>query len=249
MVNPPHSSIDPSLHLLIQQQNERFASIERALQDRNLTADPMTMMASSVAMVKDIMSVSNHQPSSDPMAMMGGMMGAMLQMKEVMDGFRDDNQRENIGNGDDSFGGIVKSYAPAISEIIKLATIKNGVTPIPNEQSNVPEASQNGDNEHKTPSEDDGNIIKAVSFLAAQAKQGKNPALYAELVIDNFNREQLEEYLKTPDIVSVLAKYYPVIDTYNGWFNELFEEIALSLKEMDAEEEDDTTEEKKEGCW
>lgn len=233
MVNSSNGNIDQSLQLILQQQNDRFSAIERVLQDKNSTIDPMQMLTASMGMVKEMMSINNPPSSSSPMDMMATMMGGMMQMKELMESFdKTSPVQQNTEDSGDSFIGLAKAFAPAISEITKAALINSN----DKQMQPINQTETGNDNKADTNNEDQENFQKAIDFLAAKAKEGKDPSLYAELVIDNYSKEELEKYLEVPNAIDQIAKYYPIIDTYKGWFKELFDNISILFEEDKKEE-------------
>ena len=250
MVHPSHSTADQSLQMILQQQNDRFSAIERALQDRNNSVDPMSMLTSSMSVIKDIVSMNSAPPAPpvppvDPMAMMGSMMAAMVQMKEFMssnDSSPISEVLENVkliqeisdggSGGETNLMDLAKSFGPGIMEITnKLAGTE-----------------QTKSENNKAPTEKDSlsiekeKLIRSVDLLVFQAMSDANYENYIDLVIDNFPRAELETYLVLDDPFTEISKLFPNIAPYRGWFTALFNGVKEGYKEIDEnsgnEEED-----------
>ena len=70
-----------------------------------------------------------------------------------------------------------------------------------------------------------------VGMLVAWAQQGRDPELYAELILDQMGRERVLEFISHPDALERLASYNNDVFTYRGWFLALKEEIESILSE------------------
>jgi len=64
-----------------------------------------------------------------------------------------------------------------------------------------------------------------IAMLLGWAKQGKDPLLYAELILDQVGEEKTLQYLDRPDALEFLASFNPEVLTYRGWFEALKKEI------------------------
>ena len=77
--------------------------------------------------------------------------------------------------------------------------------------------------------------------LVYQARRGRDPELYAAVLIDNLpeyvTEEELHERVKAPDAVDQLALLNPDVTTLRPWFDE-FREACLAILEDDGEEDE-----------
>lgn len=79
-----------------------------------------------------------------------------------------------------------------------------------------------------------------LQFLKAQAAKEKDPAFYAEVILDQIPDvyfPQFVEYLSRPDLVDRLIQADPQIQAYRGWFESLRQHIVQIVNEDGTEEE------------
>lgn len=69
-----------------------------------------------------------------------------------------------------------------------------------------------------------------IRSLVAQAKRNADPALYADLVIDQVPPEDLANLLAQPDFIAVLAQFVPDVVNHRDWFTRLKAEIVEATK-------------------
>lgn len=81
-----------------------------------------------------------------------------------------------------------------------------------------------------------------VAMLLGWAKTGKDPLLYAELVIDNAPEDRLLAFVNAPDAMEKLIAINPEVANYRPWFETLKNEI-LALTEPDDSPDTDHTDE------
>lgn len=60
-----------------------------------------------------------------------------------------------------------------------------------------------------------------LAWLVKQASVGKNPDLYAELLLDQVGEQTVLEFIGKPDALEQLAGIEPRVKDYNVWFEEL----------------------------
>lgn len=77
------------------------------------------------------------------------------------------------------------------------------------------------------------NAVKAqISMLVNKAANNANPELYAELIIDNVQRDVIEQYLLAPDALDKAAELVPQVNHFRGWFQELQDAVRDYLNEL-----------------
>lgn len=64
-----------------------------------------------------------------------------------------------------------------------------------------------------------------LNWLLAQAKAGKNPELYAELLLDQVGEEKVLAFIGNPNALDMLANILPEVRAYESWFSELRDAI------------------------
>ncbi len=71
-----------------------------------------------------------------------------------------------------------------------------------------------------------------IAMLLGWAKQGKDPLLYAELILDNAGEEKVIAFIEQPDAMEKLISINPEVANFRPWFEQLKAEI-LALTEPD----------------
>lgn len=72
-----------------------------------------------------------------------------------------------------------------------------------------------------------------VNMLLQWAKQGRDPSLYAELIIDQVGEEKVIEFIHRPDALEFLASFNGEVMTYRHWFEALKNELIATLTDDD----------------
>jgi hypothetical protein len=72
---------------------------------------------------------------------------------------------------------------------------------------------------------------KYVAMLVDKAAADADPALYAELILDNAPFELIEGFLQRPELAAELARFDPRVLQFRAWFGEL----ETSLRQMIAD--------------
>lgn len=81
------------------------------------------------------------------------------------------------------------------------------------------------------------NAVKAqISMLVNKAAANANPELYAELIIDNVQRNIIEQYLLAPDALDKAAELVPQVNHYRGWFEELQDAVRDYLNDLEPQQ-------------
>jgi hypothetical protein len=68
-----------------------------------------------------------------------------------------------------------------------------------------------------------------VNNFVSQAAAGKDPALYADLILDNMTPEQINEFLGQPNLKEFLIGLNPKVSDYWPWFERLQSEVMAGL--------------------
>ncbi|MES9901017.1 MAG: hypothetical protein ABW148_18625 [Sedimenticola sp.] len=184
----------------------------------------------------------NTPPPVDPMAMMVSMMGVMMQMKDFMTPANSGNNfselLENVkliqeitdggSGGETNLLDLAKSFGPGLIEATnKLAENKPVQAPL---QTPVP--SKVEPNEH---AEKMNMFSMQLNMLVNKASQNKDPALYADLIMDSISEIEIKSFLEMDDVIGYLASINPHVNSFIPWFTKLIEEINAAL--MSDEEE------------
>lgn len=120
----------------------------------------------------------------------------------------------------------------------------------PVSQNNQPENSaKNAD--QKLPSQSEieemsWKLKMGLSFLVQKAAENADPALYADLVLDNVPEKELGDLLEQENPIELLANFQPKILDYPEWFGKLLDEVKNAFYDDESEDDADGTDEDKE---
>lgn len=70
-----------------------------------------------------------------------------------------------------------------------------------------------------------------LQMLVSQANAGKDPALYAELILDNMPIEAVQKFVTAPDAIEKLQKINPNVARHAEWFASLGDHITQMLSD------------------
>ena len=68
-----------------------------------------------------------------------------------------------------------------------------------------------------------------------KAANDGDPDVYADVILDSFHPEQIELFIKRPDVFEYLVSINPAVGNYPGWFKALIESVINGL---DADQEE-----------
>lgn len=181
------------------------------------------------------------QPQQNQMEMMTGMMGLMLQMKQLTDSekpkgmeFKDMMElvkmgTEMGGSGPDPLVKAMEAFGPVVTKAMEIESKK----PVLQNPSTRPlqKAPQGPTN----PKEVDMLDIKKrmiaakIGELVSYAEAGKNPELYAEVVMDQVPEDILIGLVCADDAKEQLSVLHPGVTKNWEWFNQMREFIKTEL--------------------
>ncbi|MES9855942.1 MAG: hypothetical protein ABW166_04970 [Sedimenticola sp.] len=201
---------------------------------------------------------NNNTPAVDPMAMMGAMMGVMMQMKDFMAPKENANSLgdllENIktiqeitdggSGGETNFLDLAKSFGPGLLQVTKKLADQQEIGPQEPPQAQQPQNHQPEVQQPQTNTEDEEgmNLFKyQLNILVSKAEKESDPSLYADLIMDSIPRDKLEAFLEMDDVIGYLIQTHPGVEKYKAWFEALIVEINESMND-EYEEEDEEIE-------
>lgn len=235
------------------QQNQMLQMVMTVLQSQQNApqsgTDPMQMMN---AMMQNMMSMKDFLGLQG-----GGASGtsAKEQMEYLMKGIElarelnsgessDDNAFSLLKETLKTFGGPISKMVESTQQKIDAQTT---MTPAPSRssQGNGVAASSSAPSAAVQPGQSSGNepdkmamaLKPHLQFLKVQAAKNKDPAFYAEVILDQIPDAyfaQFVDYLSNPDLVDRLVKVDPQVQAFRGWFESLRQNIVQILNE-DAE--------------
>lgn len=183
----------------------------------------------------------------NPMTMMGSMMGMMVQMKEFVSptmnalpapGYdmlvkgielaKDLNTDKGESSTTDIFMKLIDVFGKPIAEMAGKMD-EQSVTPQP--RSLTPPVSVS------SPQFSQGNetmnfLSLQLRFLIAQAKRGADPALYADLIIDQVPEDKLRAFILASDALDKLTALNSEVSQFLPWFELLGVHIREALTEF-----------------
>lgn len=155
--------------------------------------------------------------------------------------------RDGDTSGMDVLQEAIRSFAPAVTEVVRRAHIAPQRPQGHKGQGLTPPSSHNGTSNPALPStqpqgNDDMTLLKYyLNLLCQKAAAGSDPALYAEMVADNLNDAQLEGLLAEPDIVVHLMTINPEVGKHTEWFKAVEKELREMVSLTDNPEVDSVT--------
>ena len=191
---------------------------------------------------------NNHPPPppADPIAMMTGMMSAMVQMQQLTAGIEPKNplgeMLENLavlkeitdgnsGGGETNLLDLAKSFGPGLLEVTnKLADKANAP------QTNPRTVASPGEDQENEMSIEEMKFRSQLALLVGKAAANSDPGLYAELILDSVPEEHIKGFLNQSDPIAYLASINPGVKEYDLWFTELINELKRVLFEEDENE-------------
>lgn len=195
-------------------------------------------------------------------------LGEMKLMKEIMGG--GDRQNESVSDPFESVmkafdlaktinqmsggGGVekpdatsllfkaIESFGPALAQAAAMKSVQQVIPVVPAvSQQNQVQVLQESLEEQK-PQQRDFEMLKMyLGFLKVKAEQKSDPGIYADVIIDNLDDDQIGELLSPPDWWERLCSIDSSLVQFGEWFAELRKVTLESLTEMAGE---DTTGEK-----
>lgn len=234
----------------------RIAGAPKAKADDIPTADYASKVESAVNAA-----LARLQPQKDPMEMAlkiveamrpaiassGGMDTATL--LDLMDrreqrGLELGRQLAERGDGD-GLGSVVRDMAPALLAVLnrdvtlRERTATNGGAPraaLPNPSSPAPEPVNVT---YPAGYEWLAELRPFLPMLAAQARGEKDPALYADVVLDNAPTAMLDKVravAAAPDFVDTVVRLAPEMSNWPGWFREFVGHVRDGVMEKNDDE-------------
>lgn len=85
-------------------------------------------------------------------------------------------------------------------------------------------------------------LQKQLAFLLQQARAGKSPELYAEVVLDQWPTKLVVDFVAAPDAIEKLKLINPEVAQYENWFRTVGESITAMLSDEGKGELDTSTE-------
>lgn len=175
-------------------------------------AEMQTSLIQSLAALKN-MTEKPDTPPTDPVAML--IQGITL-AKEL-------NPREGETNSSDLLLEGIKQFAPAIAQATQLGAAKlaapgnGGMLPGP------PADGQTAADAQKEKEVGLRNMMlrQQLNFLIKQAENGKNPDLYAELLLDQLGETVVLDFIGKDDALETLGKVNPGVMGQRIWFEAL----------------------------
>ena len=228
------SSIMPLILAMMESQGKMFAAMMNRPQPESMK--PMELIA--------LMKATQTESKSDPVAL-------LLQGLEL--------GKSLAGGEDTSFMGVAKTGLEALMPLIQQqANQQPAAAPAPVRRIPAPPvvsslqppdkalAAAHGTTEPAAPVQETANvdIIRKVQWirsqtaaLVAQAARGKDPALYAEVMLDNLppfiTADEVFERFNAPDAVAQLAQVDSRVTQFAEWFERFRGEVLGMLTDED----------------
>lgn len=219
----------------------------REMQKQNMEQMQLMMLRMAEAMR------ANVPAPVDPIAMQNQLLSQLASMKSLFS--RDETPRENPLDGILKGIELAKSLAPApvgeanstdvLLEAIRTlgGPIAAGLARMQGNEAPAPLESEPGVIEpptptHKKAAPDMNMVLKMqLGMLVKKAHAGADPALYADLILDNVPENQVRAFLLKPSALDELVKINAKVADVRPWFEQLAVEIRAALDGEGGEEE------------
>lgn len=221
-----------------------------------LVESQQKQMAETQAMFARLMEARNNAPAPiDAQQSMMGMLGMMVQMKQFLTPERaPDNGNQfdmfvkgieiakelgGSGNGESGVMDVIRDLikSPLLGEAIKMSALTDATTPARTGDAALMRAApqnllpgQPKNQDHTAMNPQDFLLKQALGILIDAAAKSKDTDIYAELVLDTLNEEQLHRLLVEPDMVLALAQVAPAVTQHRAWFMALRQSMIEMLK-------------------
>lgn len=159
--------------------------------------------------------------------------------------------RESAAPADNSIGGMLRDVlkSPLMAAVVQQAATPTPPAQVPVQrlpsppQSTIPAQSASQQQvSHAKPAEqitvdqETQMLAHYLGFLTQKAKSGADPALYADIVLDNVPDQQLTELLNKGDgLLDYLVQVCPPVGDHREWFASMLESINGALSEEQPE--------------
>lgn len=156
----------------------------------------------------------------------GGGGGGLSQVQEILDflprlGVTINGKTEKE---EESFSDIADKFLPVVNRVLDNQYRQNAAQRPPVVPSNQPQKTSESESMIA------GILFKNAIKAALRAAQKKSdPALYADLIIDQLGEEKVREYLNDPGFAGKLIKMAPEIAQFASWFDELIDHAKAML--------------------
>lgn len=139
----------------------------------------------------------------------------------------------------------IKSFAPAIGEVVKHsqgqgAARRFQAKPQQPQQPQQPQPSQHQEAlpspEIPQPENEENMLFKYyIGLLVGFAKENRDPVLYADLIADNLPEEKIMELINNPQVVDYLGSINPGVIAHRAWFESVVSELKIIMSLTDSE--------------
>ena len=193
-------------------------------------------------------------PVFDPIAMQQGMLAVMLQAKQLFGPAEKDSgapAMEAFIKGveiakDISGGGSETNLLDVVLKMAEPDGVFGQLTKLAKEQQNaitsppdlvgadgkpLPKAIEGGPTPEQRQAQTEMFLKAQLGMLVSQAAAGKDPALYAELILDNLPIDAVQKFVGAPDAIQKLQTINPNVAHHAEWFAALGDHITQMLSD------------------
>lgn len=152
-------------------------------------------------------------------------LAAFTQGMEMAGRFADDSREKSTT---DILHTAVAEFAPALAQIVSGGGARAATAPA------------------TTPATEDAMQMHElmryraqIRQLCAKAARGADPALYADLLLDEFGPDAVGAMVTNPDIMTRLVSLEPAVAQHESWFHSLLEQLKAALDDTDGDSKPD----------
>ena len=215
---------------MMQENNNRtmqmFSETMKAIAGNNSNAPPFDPVAAQASLMQQLLALKQMSEPKDPNK------DAVNMLIQGITLARDLAPKDGETNSSDILLEGIKQFAPAIAQATKIGQMappgNGGALPPPGDEQTTADAER-----EKEMGLRNMMLRQQLGFLVKQAENGKNPDLYAELLLDQLGEAVVLDFVGKEDALSTLTAINPGVAGQRIWFEALRDAI-LALTAPDS---------------
>jgi hypothetical protein len=221
-----------------------LASISQRLEQPRI--DPMEQQRQTLEMIASMREIFA-PPAPVAPANNGGLTSAVSQLKEVLElkALLQSDKEPGEASTVETMMGMAKDFLPALVAAGQASIQQPAAQPQPRRAIARPPAQQPAPTTVPEPKPQENaamlELMKQLNVLVDAAKRDADVELYAALVYDQFEVDQLEKFLTDPTALDKLATWDANVKAHRQWFDNLRSTILGWLAEDAANTDDNPT--------
>lgn len=210
-----NGGLDTLAFITMMQENNKqtmnmFTEAMKAFAGAQNNAPVFDPIAAQTAMIQSVATLKGlAEPKDDSKNAVAMLIQGLTLAKEL-------GPKDGETNSSDILLEGIRQFGPALTNAAQTMQAKNPALPAPGD----PQANADADREREMGLRQ---IMfrQQLGFLVQNAANGKNPELYAELLLDQLGEKVVLEFIAQPDALDRLIATNPDVANYRGWFEAL----------------------------